>query len=158
MQRVRYYLARPQYRTLTLYRLAKACRIRGLRWLLWRAYQRAAFRSGIEIFTDDLGGGVIFPHWGRILLHARAIGSNLYIFHNVTVGDDYKTGIPRIGDNVFIGANSTILGNIDIGDDVIVGAGTVLKTDVPRGSVVTGNPGAIVRQVREGEIREMLGY
>jgi maltose O-acetyltransferase len=46
----------------------------------------------------------------------------------------------HIGARVFVGANTTILPGVDIGDDAIVGAGSVLRRDVPAGTIVAGNP------------------
>jgi acetyltransferase-like isoleucine patch superfamily enzyme len=46
----------------------------------------------------------------------------------------------RIGARVFVGANATILPGTSIGDDAIVGAASVVRRDVPAGTVVTGNP------------------
>lgn len=45
-----------------------------------------------------------------------------------------------IGNNVFIGADTTILKGVTIGDNVIIGAKSLVKKDVPANSVVAGNP------------------
>jgi maltose O-acetyltransferase len=46
----------------------------------------------------------------------------------------------RIGARVFVGANTTVLPGVAIGDDAIVGAGSVIRRDVPPGTIVAGNP------------------
>jgi maltose O-acetyltransferase len=46
----------------------------------------------------------------------------------------------RIGERVFVGANSIILPGVDIGDEAIVGAGSVVRQSVPAQAVVAGNP------------------
>lgn len=51
-----------------------------------------------------------------------------------------KIGKVKIGDNVFIGANSVIMPNISIGNNVIIGAGSVVTKDVPDNKVFAGNP------------------
>lgn len=51
----------------------------------------------------------------------------------------------RLGDRVFVGANSTILTGVTIGDNSIVGAGSVVTRDVPPNSVVAGVPARVVR-------------
>ncbi len=51
-----------------------------------------------------------------------------------------KIGKVRIGNNVFIGANVTILPNVRIGDNVIIGANSLVSKDVKSNSVVAGNP------------------
>lgn len=45
-----------------------------------------------------------------------------------------------IGRNVWIGANSCIMGGAEIGDDAIVSAGSVVTGKVPAKAVVLGNP------------------
>lgn len=49
-----------------------------------------------------------------------------------------------IGDNVMVGANSTILYNVTIGSNVIIAAGSIVTKDVPSGSVVGGNPAKVI--------------
>lgn len=51
-----------------------------------------------------------------------------------------RVGKVKIGDDVFIGANTTILPGVSIGNNVIVGAGTVVSRSVPDNSIVVGNP------------------
>lgn len=51
-----------------------------------------------------------------------------------------------IGNNVWIGANSSILAGVHIGKHVVVGAGSVVTKDIPAYSVVVGNPARIVKK------------
>lgn len=51
-----------------------------------------------------------------------------------------RTGEITIGDNVFIGAHSTILYDVHIGNNVIIGAGSVVTKDIPDGVVAAGVP------------------
>ena len=46
----------------------------------------------------------------------------------------------EIGDNVFIGSNSTILPNVKVGTNVVIAAGSIVTKDVENNSVVAGNP------------------
>jgi len=152
-----FYLGHPQYRTLLWYRLYEANQ-----GLLQRfcgtLYRRSAIRSGLEILTPRLGGGVIMPHWGRIVLNAGEIGENLYVFHNVTIGHDYRTGRPRLGNNVFLGTGAILLGAISVGDNVIIGAGSLVNTDIPSNSLAVGNPAKVIRPIAPDEIQRMIGY
>ena len=71
------------------------------------------------------------------------------VFHlglnNLNKGNfSYEQNCIEIMDNVFIGCNSTILGNIKIGPNVLIGAGSVVTKDVPPNSVVLGNPAKVV--------------
>ena len=50
----------------------------------------------------------------------------------------------KIGDNVFIGGRSIILGDVTIGNNVIIGAGTIVTKDIPDGVVAVGSPARVV--------------
>lgn len=50
----------------------------------------------------------------------------------------------EIFDNVFIGANSTIMYGVRIGPNAIIAAGSVVTKDVPEGTVVGGNPAKVI--------------
>jgi serine O-acetyltransferase len=157
-RKLKYYYQKPQYRTLLYYRLNKIFISTILRKLFRCLYEKNSKKSGLEILTHRIGGGIIMPHWGRIILNAEQIGDNLYVFHNVTIGDDYMTGRPTIGDNVFIGTASTILGNVTIGDNVVIGAGSCVLNDIPSNSLAGGNPARVIKSIEPHYIQEMIGY
>jgi serine acetyltransferase len=153
-----YYWSHVQYRTLLVYRLAGAfAAVPVAGRLLAMVYRRLSVRSGIE-FLCPIGGGVILPHFGPIKLNGRIIGDDLYVFHGVTIGDDYQTGRPVIGNNVFIGTQSSVLGAVTVGDNVVIAAHTLVTTDVPSNSLVAGNPAEIVRSIDDAFIPAMIGY
>ena len=53
-----------------------------------------------------------------------------------------------IGDNVWIGARSIILGGVSIGEGSVIGAASVVDFDVPTLSVVAGNPGQVIKTLK----------
>ena len=55
-----------------------------------------------------------------------------------------RQGTIDIGDNVFVGANSTILYDVTIGDNVIIGAGSLVNKDIPGGAVAAGVPAKVI--------------
>ena len=55
-----------------------------------------------------------------------------------------SAGRVKIGNNVFIGMNSTILKGVTIGNNVVIGANSLINKNVPDNSVVVGNPQRIV--------------
>lgn len=57
----------------------------------------------------------------------------------------------KIGKNVWIGSNSTILSGVTIGNDAVIGAGSVVTKDVPENCVVAGNPAKIIKHIKEDE-------
>jgi serine acetyltransferase len=54
---------------------------------------------------------------------------------------------PTIGDNAYIGAGSTILGDIKIGNNVTIGAKSIVLKDIPDNSVIAGNPAKIINHI-----------
>ncbi|MBC2581944.1 acyltransferase [Clostridium sp. DJ247] len=59
----------------------------------------------------------------------------------------YYMGKIEIFDNVFIGANSTIMYDVKIGPNAIIAAGSVVTKDVSEGVIVGGNPAKIIGKV-----------
>lgn len=81
---------------------------------------------------------------GSLSIHPDVvIGDRCGVMHNVTIGTNMGPGAPKIGDDVFIGVNSTVLGRIRIGDRVRIGANTAVTTNVPSDSMVFGSPARI---------------
>ena len=52
-----------------------------------------------------------------------------------------------IGNNVWIGDKTTILGGLTIGDNVIIGANSVVNHDIPSNSIAVGAPAKIIKQL-----------
>lgn len=57
-------------------------------------------------------------------------------------------GIVRIGNNVWIGDKTTVLGGVTIGDNVIIGAGSIITHDIPSNSMAVGAPAKVIRQLQ----------
>lgn len=54
---------------------------------------------------------------------------------------------PKIGDNVFIGCQVSVLGNIKIGRYCKIGAGSLVLKSIPAGSVAVGTPAIVVKSI-----------
>lgn len=89
-----------------------------------------------------------------------SVGMNTVIGYNTTILaheyliHEYRLGEVIIGDEVLIGANSTILPGLSIGNGAIVSAGTLVHKDVPEGAFVGGNPMNIIYTKEEMLERE----
>ncbi|WP_112873373.1 serine O-acetyltransferase [Paracoccus endophyticus] len=82
---------------------------------------------------------------GSISIHpAAVIGERFGVMHNVTIGTNMGPGAPVIGNDVFVGVNSCVLGAIRIGDRVRIGANTAVTTDVPDDCIAVGSPARIM--------------
>lgn len=96
----------------------------------------------------QIGEGLYIGHYGGIILprHGR-IGHNCSFAQNSTIGvagTGDNRGAPLIGDRVFIGAHSVVVGKITIGDDAMICAGSIVTRSVPARAVVMGNPARVV--------------
>ena len=49
--------------------------------------------------------------------------------------------------NVWIAANVTIIGGVTVGENSVVAAGSVVTRDVPRNTLVGGNPARVIRSL-----------
>lgn len=95
----------------------------------------------------SIGNNVTFaPH-----VHVLAHDASTKMFLNYT-----RIGKVNIGNNVFIGANSTILPNVNIGSNVIVGANSLVNKDIPSNSVYAGNPAKEIYKLDEYLEKEKL--
>lgn len=115
-----------------------------------KLFELSAKKKGIEFSVDnEIGYGFYVGHPYGITINAKAvIGNNVNIHKGVTIGQEHRgkrKGTPRIGNKVWIGVNSTIVGNIVIGDDVLIAPNTYVNCDIPEHSIVFGNP-CIIKQ------------
>ena len=62
----------------------------------------------------------------------------------------------EIGNDVWIGSKSTVLGNIRIGDGAVVAYGSVVTKDVPPYAIVGGVPARIIKYRFDKEIIDRL--
>jgi serine O-acetyltransferase len=115
----------------------------------------AFMQKVIEIVTGiciprecNIAEGLYIGHFGSIILPRYGrIGRNCNIGQNVTIGivvKGAKRWTPTIGNRVFIGAHSVVVGNVTIGDDAMVCAGSVVVRSVPARAVVMGNPAKVI--------------
>ena len=102
-------------------------------------------KYGVEIGGESsIGKGLYLGHPFDITVNRNVtLGNNINLHKGVTIGRENRgkrKGYPTIGNEVYIGVNSTVVGNIRIGDDVLIAANTFVNCDVPDHSIVIGNP------------------
>lgn len=115
----------------------------------WHKYRMRKYgrMMGLQIPPHAIDFGIKLYHWGWMIVNGKAkIGKNLTIYPGVTVGGA-KTGVPSIGDNVFLGLGSKVFGGITIGNNVIVAPNAVVVKDVPDNCVVAGVPAKIIKKI-----------
>lgn len=112
-------------------------------WKLIIRYYSIKYGYQIPIDTQ-IGKGFYIGHVGTVVINHKAIiGEQCNVAQNVTIGMENRgsrKGCPIIGNKVWIGANSVIVGKVIIGDDVLIAPNSFINCDVPSHSVVFGNP------------------
>lgn len=141
---------------------------------VWTQMRMFTFLSGVKRTAYLKKKGIFGSIGEKVMLQSRKIplypeliyiGNNVrvasnvsFITHDVThnmlnnlpeyKGGGYsfreKKGKIVIGDNVFIGANSTVLYDVTIGSNVIIGAGSIVTKDIPDGTVCVGVPCKVI--------------
>lgn len=107
------------------------------------AYHRNKY--GIEIsWRTKIGKGLYIGHAHNIIINPNAfLGDNCNVHYGVVIGQTnrgQRKGVPTIGNEVWIGINAVVVGNITIGDDVLIAPNSFVNVDIPSHSVVLGNP------------------
>ena len=93
----------------------------------------------------SIGDDVTFSNKVQILAHDDT--TRIYTGYG-------RIGPVKIGDRVFVGANTTILMNTTIGNDVIIGAGSLVTGNIPDDSIVAGVPAKVIGKTSDYIARE----
>lgn len=86
------------------------------------------------------------------------IGDGCLIGHNTTIATLNHDFNPnkranlhpapvKIGKNVWIGSDCTILPGVEIGDGAIIGAGSLVTKSIPANSIALGSPARVIKQI-----------
>ena len=134
-------------------------------------YGPADIEEGVEIGEGTQIGAIVYIGKNaligkncKIFYHTTfckdiTIGDNVFIGPNTTfLNDKYpptKISLPpTIHDNVIIGGGSTILPNTILYENSGVGAGSVVARSVPSGVVVIGNPAKPYCTIEEFRLKQ----
>jgi len=119
--------------------------------------------NGVYVDRNVIIGDNVIIHNKALLYDGLVVEDNCFIGPGVCFTNDkfpcYNktrdlTGRSwRVKKGACIGANATILPDVNIGSNAIVGAGSVVTKPVPDGAVVYGNPARIRKPVRDGKRR-----
>ena len=134
------------YQAVVLYRIAHWFKSRRVPVLGPFFARLSLFLTSVDIAPGArIGPGLFISHGIGLVIGAGVrIGRNGTLLHQVTIGA--PTGrrleqMPTLGDNVFVGAGSRLIGKIEIGDDVFIGVNCVVTRGIPAGTKVTTTAG-----------------
>jgi len=111
---------------------------RGLIFILYNC--KIPYQSKIGKGTFLICKGI-----GVSIIENAEIGENCRIGINVVIAgkSPYKNS-PKLGNNIWLGPGSIILGPVIIEDDVIISANSVILKSIPSGAIVAGVPAKII--------------
>lgn len=95
---------------------------------------------GSEPWIITLGDNVFLTDGVSFLTHDAGI-----LIFKQEYPDLELTKPITVGNNVYIGANTMILGGVNIGNKVIIGCGSVVTKDIPDNSVAVGSPARVIK-------------
>ena len=114
--------------------------------------QSSRFLTGIEIHPKaKIGKNLFIDHgMGVVIGETSEIGSNVTIYHGVTLGgispsidSDKQRDVkrhPTLKNNVVVGSGAQILGPVTVGENAKIGANAVVTKDVPENAIMVGVP------------------
>ena len=106
--------------------------------------------TGISLpASARIGKGFYVGHFSGIILHSNTVmGENCSVGPGVVIGTrgGGNTGVPVLGDHVYVGAGAKILGGITIGNHIKIGANSVVIKDVLDGAIVVGVPAKMIKR------------
>lgn len=110
------------------------------------------FFNSVIHHTTEIGEGTRCGYRGlSVLIHRHSkIGRRVMIGAHVVIGGRSGLDPPTIADDVYIGANACVLGDVHIGAGATVGAGAVVLINVPAGTAAVGNPASILGTLDAG--------
>jgi serine O-acetyltransferase len=122
---------------------------------LWLQSQASAV-FGVDIHpAAQMGAGILLDHGTGIVIGETAtVGDCCTLLHGVTLGGTGKEvgdRHPKVGADVLIGANASLLGNIVIGNGAKIGAGSVVLGHIPSGATAVGAPAKIIGRAKEAK-------
>ena len=140
-------LARPEVWAVRLYRISHRLWHHRRCFLARAVASIGQVLSGAEIDpAAEIGHNFRLAHSPGVVIGKNAVvGNGCHIRQCVTLGARGESeAMPRIGNNVNIGAGAILLGPITVGDGAWIGAGAIVLCDVPPGCVAVGNPARIL--------------
>ncbi len=112
------------------------------------------FFTGIEIHPGaQIGRRFFIDHgMGVVIGETTIVGDDVLLYKGVVLGGtilEAKKRHPTIGDNVVVGTNAIVLGDITIGENCKIGAGSVVTKPAPPNSTIVGIPGKTLQSIKE---------
>lgn len=145
----------PEFKYMFFFRMCNHYIISSKNFIVKRFYKiilrHYSIKYGYEIEPGcKIDYGFRLVHRGGVAINPNAvIGKNCTVFKGATIGSQRRgknKGAPVIADNVWIGANSTIVGKVFIGKNVLIAPNSYVNCDIPPNSIVIGCPAQVIHR------------
>ncbi len=110
-------------------------------------FKKKGLKLGFSIEPNVIDRGLLIYHRGNLVLNAKSIGKNFSTAGTgFMVAKGQTSDNPIIKDNVSMGMNATIVGNVTIASGIAIGAGSVVtKSFFEEDVTIAGNPAKIIK-------------
>lgn len=136
----------------TEYHINCAHKLRGA--IYWARLMRLQNKYGMHVPINCFDKGLTIYHLSPIVVNGKvSVGKNCTLMPNTNIVTDHKgSPTPVLGDNIFLGIGSSVVGNVYLADGITVGAGAVVtRSFYEPGVHIAGVPAKIIEK-REGSI------
>lgn len=139
------------FRAIFMYRLACLLINKGFKKIGILLYYRLKSAHAIDISPyAEIGSGLKIVHAFNIVIGPSVIiGENCVIFNSVTLGNSHPgwkkdnieiKAMPIIGDKVTLCPGTRVVGKVKVGDNVFIGANSVVIKNIPSSETWAGIP------------------
>ena len=121
-----------------------------------RIGKNCVISNSVYIDRNVIVGNNVKIHNKALLYNGLVVEDNCFIGPGVCFANDkypkHNTtrnlkGVSwRLGQGAVVGANATILPDVNIGKNAVIGAGSVVTKDVANGGIVCGNPAKAIKR------------
>ena len=135
------------FRAVAIFRMANCLYRAGVPWLpLILTMINEEFHTVAINHKADIGAGLTLPHaFGITVSPGVKIGPNAQIFHGVGIGS-VKGKFPTIGSDFVAYASAQIAGGLIIGDRVTIGANCTIITDIDSDNTVAQGRNMVIKK------------
>ncbi len=116
-------------------------------WMYYHCkYLRLGCRLGYTIGPDSCGYGLVFPHYGTLIIGAKTIIGNYAMIH---VGTLFTSDSRTVGDNLYVATGAKITTGMHLGNNVTIAANSVVTKSFDDDNILLAGMPAIIKGKRE---------
>lgn len=145
MKSVKHYIDMIKWRICSDEERIKLCRKKGVK-IGENCVVFADVKFGSEPYLIEIGNNVRLTSNVKFVTHDGGMWVLRNLYKDTTID---KFGRIRIGDNVHVGWDVTIMPGVTIGSNCIIGVGAVVTKDIPDNSIAVGIPARVIETVNE---------